>query len=82
MASPSTAKQLVSFGNITGPGVYVTQTGEMFRIPPEALAEGRSPLITWESKEEKLVTRISEDPWTPISKCRQLAASDDLPVKF
>ena len=54
----------------------------MFRIPPDGLAEGRSPLITWEAAEEKFVTRISDDPWTPISKARQLAASTNLPVNF
>lgn len=72
----------VQFSDINFPGVYVTQRGEMFRVPGEALAEGRSPILVWESLEGSLVSRISEDPYTPISKCRQLAADADLPVNF
>lgn len=72
----------VAFDEIEEPGVYVNQRGDMFRIPPDGLAEGRSPLIAWECDEGNLVTRISENPYTPISKCRQLAADADLPVRF
>ncbi len=72
----------VPFQDIEEPGVYITQQGHMFRIPPDALAEGRSPLITWESRDEQVVTRVSQDPYAPISKCRQLAADLDLPVRF
>jgi len=84
MATQATTKgtQRVLFQEINCPGVYITQTGGMFRIPPDSLAEGRSPLITWEASEEKFVPRVSDDPWTPISKARQLAASNDLPVNF
>ena len=84
MATQATTKgtQRVLFQEINCPGVYSTQTSEMFRIPPDGLVEGRSPLITWEAAEEKFVTRISDDPWTPISKARQLAASTNLPVNF
>ena len=72
----------VQFSDINFPGVYVTQRGEMFRVPTEALAEGRSPILVWESLEGSVVTRITEDPYTPISKCRQLAADADLQVNF
>ena len=70
------------FDEIENPGVYVTQRGDMFRIPVDALAEGRSPLLAWESAEGNLVTRITENAYSPISKCRQLAANFDLPVNF
>lgn len=70
------------FDEIDEPGVYVNQHGEMFRVPPDSLAEGRSPLIVWETTESNLVSRISEDPYASISKCRQLAADADLPVRF
>ena len=72
----------IPFHDINLPGVYVTQRGEMFRVPSEALAEGRSPLLVWESVEGSIVSRISEDPYTPISKCRQLAADADINVNF
>ncbi len=92
MATPANAKQTpqqipagfltLRFEEIQEPGVYVTERGAMFRVQPEALAHGHSPLISWESKDSVVVTRISEDPYTPISKSRQLAADADLCVNF
>ena len=70
------------FGEIEEPGVYVTARGDMFRVPAEALAVSHSPLLLWESKSDRMVKRISTDPYCPISKCRQLAADADLPVNF
>ena len=70
------------FDEIQEPGVYVTQHGELFRIPPEALAEGHSPLITWMNESSNLVTFITNDVWAPISKIRQLASNADLKVNF
>ena len=70
------------FEEIQEPGVYVTQHGELFRIPPEALAEGHSPLITWVNESSNMVTFLTNDVWTPISKIRQLAANADLKVNF
>ncbi len=72
----------VPFKDISVTGIYVTPRGSMFRVPPEALAENHSPLISWETNESSLVTRISEDPYAPISKCRQIAADLDLAVNF
>jgi len=70
------------FDEIEHPGVYVTQRGEMFRVPQDALAEGHSPLVVWETIDGNLVTRISENAYSALSKCRQLAADRDLPVNF
>lgn len=71
------------FQDINMPGAYVnTNTGELFRVPPEALMEGRSPVISVCSKKWANFARISEDPWLPISKARQIAADNDLPTNF
>ena len=70
------------FDEVQKPGVYVTQQGDLFRIPPEALAEGRSPVITWKTNGSNLVTLITEDVWAPISKIREMAADADLFVNF
>jgi hypothetical protein len=78
----STGIVTVEFQDIEHEGVYVSQRGDMFRIPPEAIADGHSPLLQWETDDSNLVTRVSADPYTPISKCRQLAADCDLPVRF
>jgi hypothetical protein len=80
--SPRHAHMQAPFSEINKPGVYVTQRGDLFRVPAEALAEGHSPILTWENLDGSVVTRISEDPYTPISKCRQLAADADMPVNF
>lgn len=70
------------FDEIEKAGVYINQRGEMFRVPEDALAEGRSPLLIWESSDGNVVTRISDNAYTAISKCRQLAADADLQVNF
>ncbi len=70
------------FDEIQEPGVYVTQHGELFRIPPEALAEGHSPTITWLCESSNMVTCVTDDVWAPISKIRQLASNADLKVNF
>jgi len=70
------------FEDIQNPGVYVTQQGDLFRIPSESLAEGRSPIITWKTNRSNMVTFLTSDPWEPISKVRQLAADADLFVNF
>ena len=92
MTTPPNAKQTpqqippgflaLRFEEIQEPGVYVTERGAMFRVPPDALGQGHSPLISWESKDSVVVTRVCEDPYAPISKARQLAADADLYVNF
>ena len=72
----------IEFDEIREPGVYLTQRGEMFRVPAEFLARSEFPLVDWESTESRLVTRISDDPYLPISRCRELAAGLDLTVRF
>jgi hypothetical protein len=65
------------------PGCYIANfTGHLFRIPDQAVAAGRSPLIEIVSKQGTLMTKVSDDPWIPISKARQLAADADLQPNF
>ena len=71
------------FSAVSEPGAFVNVAdGTLFRIPPDALAQGRSPLISITSRSEVIVARISNDPWIGVSKARQLAADFDLPVNF
>lgn len=80
--TPRTGMVTLEFQDVEHEGVYVNQRGELFRIPTEALAEGHSPLLQWETNDGNQVTRISPDPYEPISSCRRLAANCDLPVNF
>ena len=71
------------FQRISQPGCFVlNNTGDLLRVPADALAEGRSPTLDIVSREPWHVTKIAEDPYIPLSKARALAADMDLPVNF
>lgn len=73
----------VPFGEIHEPGAYVNiDTGSLFRIPEEALAKGRSPIMEIVSLAGPMVSKVCDDPWVPISKARQLAADGDIQINF
>lgn len=72
----------VPFGALHAPGAYISPSGNLFRIPPEALAEDRSPVFEIVSDSNTTMTMISENPWITLSKARQLAADADLEVNF
>jgi|WetSurMetagenome_2_1015567.scaffolds.fasta_scaffold1060023_2 hypothetical protein len=75
--------ETVAFDQINAPGSYVrVDTGNLFRVPEDSLAAGRSPCIEMVGKSAILMTRLSHDPWLPISKARQVAADLDLYVNF
>ena len=72
-----------TFEQIEDAGCYVTiESGRLLRIPREALAMGRSPLIEMVGHDPWLVTKISDDPYAPLSKARMAAADLDLKVNF
>jgi len=71
------------FDQIDSPGVYIeNRRGVLLRIPPDALIPGRSPAIEVLSDEPWLVTKISEDPYLPLTKARMIAADMDLRIHF
>ncbi|MDP3026049.1 MAG: hypothetical protein Q8O10_11030 [candidate division Zixibacteria bacterium] len=75
--------ETLPYEKINTPGTYYfNPTGMLLRIPPEGVSQGHSPVIPFVWREECFVTKISDDPWVPISKARQLCANWDLPVNF
>ncbi len=71
------------FNELTEPGAYYFHdTGWLIRIPDEALANGHSPVLSIDSKDDNLVTKISDDPWIPINKARQKCSDYDYMVNF
>ena len=83
IAHTTKGNQSLPFQEVNIPGCYVAnETGDLFRIPQDALVAGRSPTMEIVCRTPKMVTKISNDPWEPISKARQLAADDDLYVGF
>lgn len=73
----------VPFAELCEAGAYLNeQTGDLYRIPDDALAAGRSPVIEIVSERPTMMTKLSDNAWIPISKARQLAADADLNVAF
>lgn len=69
--------------DISEPGSYVfNRTGQLCRVPNDAVKEGRSPVIEITGTHEVLVTKLSPDPFDSITSLRMKAADLDLPVNF
>ena len=69
---------------IKEPGAYVcNDTGRLFRVPPAALLEGHSPVISIAGPVgEDYVTCLSSNPYTPIDKLRQVCADMNINPQF
>jgi len=73
----------VDFNEITEPGAYYFHTtGWLYRVPPDGIAMGHSPLMNILSREDCYVTKISNDPWVPVSKAREICSNWDFAVNF
>jgi hypothetical protein len=73
----------VPFNKIQEPGAYYYhKTGGLFRVPSEAVSQGHSPIMNFCSNEEPICTKISDDPWVPLNKARQICANSDFSVEF
>lgn len=73
----------VPFEAINEPGCYVCNwSGHLLRVPEDGVKPGRSPLLSICAFEQLFVTKISNNPWIPLSKARMLAADCDVAVNF
>ena len=73
----------VPFEGINDPGTYFCNwSGHLLRVPDDAVKQGRSPVIEIIGKEPTYVTKLSDDPFIPITKARMLAADLDHAVNF
>lgn len=73
----------IPFEAINEPGCYVCNwSGHLVRVPEDAVKMGRSPLLSIKGTEPLFVTRLSADPYVPVSKARMLAADCDVTVNF
>ncbi len=71
------------FAQINSPGCYVlNHTGTLLRVPEDALIPGRSPAIDTVSSHPWIVTKISADPFIPLTQARMTAADLDLHIDF
>jgi len=73
----------MSWNAINESGCYLlVDSGELIRIPAEAVAPGHSPLVTITATRETRVAKLSDNPAEPISVLRALAADNDYFVNF
>ena len=73
----------IPFGEIRDPGCYVNvDTGELLRLPLEVLEKGHSPIFEIVSLTGPMMVKLTDDPWLPIGKARQVAADLDIYVNF
>ncbi|HEV8438843.1 MAG TPA: hypothetical protein VGT40_12170 [Methylomirabilota bacterium] len=73
----------LSWDNIEEPGAYVDATsGELYRIPQEALLPGSSPLIRKESARPSKLVQLSKSPFITTFQARMLACEHDVQPNF
>jgi hypothetical protein len=73
----------VPFDNIQEPGAYYFHpTGALLRVPSEAINPGHSPTMNLCCSEECYCTKISDNPWLPVNKAREICANSDFNVTF
>ena len=79
----SSRLQEMSWNDIQRPGAYlICGSGDLVRVPQDALAPGHSPLITVTPMGETRVAKLSDNPAEPISVLRAFAADNDYFVNF
>jgi hypothetical protein len=69
--------------NIKQPGAYIErETGHLYRVPPEALLRGSSPVIAKLCSNPSTFVKLSDDSNTIVSKLRTIAADADVKPNF
>ncbi|MCK4659515.1 MAG: hypothetical protein KAV82_08335 [Phycisphaerae bacterium] len=73
----------IPWDNIHEPGTYVCNwSGHLLRIPEDGVVSGRSPVINMVGFSPMFVTKISDDPYIPLTKARLLSSNYDIKVNF
>ncbi|HUU44431.1 MAG TPA: hypothetical protein VM118_01755 [Acidobacteriota bacterium] len=71
------------FESISEPGAYICNwSGHLLRVPDDSIKPGRSPVISLRGNMPLHVTKISDNPFVPVSKARLLTADCDLMANF
>jgi hypothetical protein len=73
----------ISWENITQPGAYVERgSGDLYRIPKEALHPSASPLIRKQSSGASKFLQISDDPYVTTLEARMICAEHNVVPNF
>ncbi len=80
---PRHALPELDWEDVSEPGAYVEKSsGDMFRIPREALLKGASPLIMRESQSPSRLVRVSKDPFVTVLEARHRCAQHNISTSF
>ena len=73
----------VTWETINEPGTYVARdTGDLYRVPQEALIRGSSPIIRMESLGAQRLVHLSRNPYITTVEARMLAAECNVHPNF
>ncbi len=73
----------ISWNDITEPGAYVeVASGNLYRIPYEALMKGASPVIMMESLGSSKYVKLSENPFVALYTARGLCMDQNIKPNF
>lgn len=73
----------VAWEDVREPGCYVDEaTGDLFRIPKEALVSGGSPMVVKESTGASRLRQLSRNPFMPTLQARLLSAQHNVEPNF
>ena len=69
--------------DINEPGAYVeVGTGDLYRVPKEALIQGSSPLIRKESAGASRLVQVSPNPFITSFEARMICAEHNVSPNF
>lgn len=73
----------VSWQDIPGPGAYVELgSGDLYRVPKEALLQGSSPLIRKESAGASSLMQVSKNPFITTIEARMICCEHNIVPNF
>lgn len=82
-ASHRTTLLEVMWENIHEPGAYVERgSGDLYRIPKEALIQGGSPVVVKESRGASRLVQLSRDPFITTLEARLICAQHNIQPNF
>lgn len=78
-----TALPEFSWEDLSEPGAYVEKgTGDLYRVPKEALLHGASPLIRKESSGASRLIQVSKNPFVTTLEARMIACEHNIVPNF
>ncbi len=73
----------MAWDDINEPGAYVeVGSGDLYRIPKEALIQGSSPLIRKESAGASRLVQVSPNPYVTTFEARMVCAEHNVAPNF